>query len=218
MALALNSSTISAPVADPSHLNISASPISSSRSNTNLLQIPLEIRLGILHLALLAASYDFEESDPVVRLTPLPFNKPVITVNIAGNKHVTCRPFWGSESMTRLMRVNKQLYGEAIDVIYKSFAIHLAAWRPQKTHSAWVSWLQERNPQGLTLVQHFHESVTFCGDSELNTVDRDGIYRCADTAIQKGKFLASNFPNLKTVVLSSFSMNVIEKGRKNRCW
>jgi hypothetical protein len=209
MALISNCSNTSAPITDSPHLIPSVSPIShptqsSSRPNANLLRIPLEIRLKILHLALLAASYDFEDEIQTGRLTAFPFNKPVIPVHLAELKHATYCPFWGSESMTRPMRVNKQLYHEVVDVLYKSFAIHLARWSPQKSLHTWVSSLQERNPRALTLVQHLNENVVFSGNTELSTIDDDGIYWFANSIIEDGKFLASNFPNLKTVVLSSF--------------
>jgi hypothetical protein len=210
MALVPACSNISSPTTDSSHHDAgvfptsSSMPSSSSPSNTNLLQIPLEIRLKIWHLALLAASYDFVDSDYTVRFTPLPFNKPVISVNIVEYKHVTCRPFWGSEAMTRLMRVNKQLYEEVLDVLYKSFAIHVVDWKIGRSEEIWVRWLQKKNPKALNLVQHFHQKVIFVGDSIHNPIDQHGMPRYPGFAIPRGEILASNFPNLKTVVLSSF--------------
>jgi hypothetical protein len=57
-------------------------------------------------------------------------------------KLVWGRPsFWGKEPMTRLMRVNKQLYEEVYQILWSDFALHVASLNALH-ETAVLDWLE----------------------------------------------------------------------------
>src|SRR5438034_10299019 len=78
-----------------------------------LLHLPVEIRLEILHFAILC---------------PIPCDScdaAKVCLGSSDFRHASIRNrqryYWGTERMTRLLRVNHQLHAEAEEVLYTSF-------------------------------------------------------------------------------------------------
>ncbi|KAF2815955.1 uncharacterized protein BDZ99DRAFT_514579 [Mytilinidion resinicola] len=82
---------------------------------SRFLELPTELRLRI---------YSFSFSDPDLGRRPKYIQRSEVA--ILSDEFLRNRPgFWGTEKMTRILRVNKQIHDEAMEVLYKEFSFWL---------------------------------------------------------------------------------------------
>ena len=167
-----------------------------SNSSAHLLGLPTELRRNIFELALVAETSMFREPYHTIAR---PFDRPVVVVNLDGRIGIarshdpSYGSFWGSESMTRLMRVNKLFYEEVFDIIYSTFGIYVPFWRLDKEIGHWIRWLKEHNPRALHKIRHFCIFSCLYGDEFAL-----GIWSYPnDQCIQ----IVENFGGLKSVTI-----------------
>lgn len=129
----------------------------------NFLTLPMEIRRQILIEALLSeilsrSPYPFGRHS-------LPYDRCILSVFSRNalyhpeNDHQHVSPFWGKEPMTRIMRVNGQLYEEVYHILWSEFAIHRAPPDAIK-HSVWMDWLRKNNPRAIPVIRHLQIHLT----------------------------------------------------------
>ncbi|KAF2491920.1 hypothetical protein BU16DRAFT_98141 [Lophium mytilinum] len=82
---------------------------------SRFLELPTELRLRI---------YFFSFVDPDIGRRPKYIQRSEVA--ILSDEFLRNRPgFWGTEKMTRILRVNKQIHDEALEVLYKEFSFWL---------------------------------------------------------------------------------------------
>jgi hypothetical protein len=126
-------------------------PIKSSK----LLDLPIEIRIEILYYALLCPILSANSYDDAAKVclglsdfgTP-----PVVDRN---PKERSCY-YWGTERMTRLLRVNHQLHAEAEEVLYSSFVF---CFPPDMSPRSLSSFIAGRSRRSLKLIRHIELSL-----------------------------------------------------------
>lgn len=165
----------------------------------------------IIELALVAQTIVLRE--PYHKIVQ-PFDRPVVVVNvdkrikIAQSRDPSCGTFWGSESMTRLMRVNKLFYEEVFDTIYSKFGMYVAFWRLNEETGHWITWLKEHNPRALHKIRHFYIFSPLYGEESSFRV---WSYP-SDECIQ----IVENFGGLKSVTIQvSFIESRLEELKKS---
>ncbi|KAF2501786.1 hypothetical protein BU16DRAFT_556258 [Lophium mytilinum] len=103
-------------------VSTNTSESSTSSSKCYFFRLPTEIRLKIYYYAL---QHPHGDSDPAWLS---PFKRPIIEVLPPDVRHKKDSSevdmgivYWGTELMTRLLRVNRQIHSEAVEVLYTKF-------------------------------------------------------------------------------------------------
>jgi hypothetical protein len=135
----------------------------------------------------------------------IPFDRALLTVFSKRGMESQVRggweweSFWFTEMMTRLMRVNKQIYREVYNILYSEFALHLSCPFPVKPEE-WLGWLKERNPRAIQVTAHLHiKAYIILLDENANACRRKRIGDIEDVVFAEYKTLAQGFPNLRSV-------------------
>ncbi|KAH0545450.1 hypothetical protein FGG08_000451 [Glutinoglossum americanum] len=164
-----------------------------------LLTLPTELRLKILTQAILALA---PTGPGPFSSFIIPFDRPVLSIisldwqNCSQSR--TRDTYFGTEMMTRLMRVNRRIYEEVWGILYGDFAMHLAWSGPEV--DKWLDWLNEHNPRAIEMVRHLHVRLVGYArcKSALGLIHYRGGRECQE--------LVQGFPNLRSVRLQIFSV------------
>ncbi|KAF2800339.1 hypothetical protein K505DRAFT_228919 [Melanomma pulvis-pyrius CBS 109.77] len=129
------------------------------KARLHLLDLPLETLRQILFEALMCG-IEARQPYPLGRKS-LPFDRhlhPVFSreeLATLEQRVWGCPSFWGKETMTRLMRVNKQFYEEVYKILWSDFALHTAGLL-ENDESVILDWLDTYNPRAFDSVRHVH--------------------------------------------------------------
>jgi hypothetical protein len=107
-----------------------------------LLSLPSELRLQILHHALLP-SPPSHPTNPDPSLINIEFRTARALARLG------CHVYWGTSAMTALLLTNRQLLAEATDVLYKSFVF---SWAPFPVRG-FVLWADSLSAQARAAVR-----------------------------------------------------------------
>ncbi|KIW00161.1 uncharacterized protein PV09_08336 [Verruconis gallopava] len=169
------------------------------RSGSNHLEgLPLEIRREIFTYAITWRCVDFVEAN---HWSVKPFDRPIVFVYIRGSPRMSegqesvRTGFWGTEEMTRLMRVNKRFHAEVHDLIYGSFAFFLSSSsNSEQDFRSWRDWLRSRNAAALDKIRYFVMPLL---SSQL-------ARRMMERKSRPEYQLRTLFPNMKGITINYF--------------